>query len=148
SAFENRGRRDFDLGGLADISDAAYAALEPVQWPVRADGKRRPRRFFADGRVFTPERRARFLPPARPALREETTAAFPFRLNTGRLRDQWHTMTRSGASPRLGLHSPEPFVEVNPADARAVGLAADGFARVTSRHGSVVLRVAISEGQR
>jgi len=148
SAFENRSRRDFDLGGLADISDAAYAALEPVQWPVRADGKRRQRRFFADGGFFTPERKARFVAPAAPALRQETTAAFPFRLNTGRLRDQWHTMTRSGASPRLGLHSPEPCIEVNPADARAAGLEAGGFARVTSRHGSVVLRVAISEGQR
>ncbi|HUI97355.1 MAG TPA: molybdopterin-dependent oxidoreductase [Xanthobacteraceae bacterium] len=147
SAFENKGRRDFDLGGLADVSDAGYAALEPTQWPLRADGKRRPRRFFAEGGFFTPDRKARFVAPEPPALREATSNAFPFRLNTGRLRDQWHTMTRSGQSPRLALHSPEPCVAVNPADARAAGLEAGGFARVTTRHGAVVLKVALDEGQ-
>ncbi|MBO0713002.1 MAG: molybdopterin-dependent oxidoreductase, partial [Acetobacteraceae bacterium] len=147
SGFENRGRRDFDLGGLADISDATYAALEPVQWPLRAASKPRQRRFFADGAFFTPERKARFIAPERPSLRQPTSEAFPFRLNTGRLRDQWHTMTRSGMSPRLALHSPEPCVEINPADARAAGLDASGFARVTTGHGSVVLRVAISDAQ-
>src|SRR5690348_10427977 len=55
SGFENKGRRDFDLGGLADISDAEYDALEPTQWPVRAETRRRQRRFFADGGFFTPD---------------------------------------------------------------------------------------------
>ena len=50
--------------------------------------------------------------------------AFPLRLNTGRVRDQWHTMTRTGQSPRLGAHRPEPFVEIHPLDAEAYGLAA------------------------
>jgi assimilatory nitrate reductase catalytic subunit len=148
SCFENKGRRDFDLGGLAHISDAAYAALEPVQWPLSAEAKRPQRRFFADGAFFTADRKARFIAPERPALRQATSNDFPFRLNTGRLRDQWHTMTRSGMSPRLALHVPEPCVEVNPEDAHAAGLVAGGFARVTTRHGSVVLKVAISDGQR
>src|SRR5262249_47460560 len=60
----------------------------------------------------------------------------------------WHTMTRSGTSPRLALHSPEPFVEIDPADARAHGLTAGGFARVTTEHGKAVLKVVVSEGQR
>jgi assimilatory nitrate reductase catalytic subunit len=147
SGFENKGRRDFDLGGLAQISDAELETLEPTQWPVRAQTRRRQRRFFADGGFFTPDRKARFVMPEPPALRQATSDAFPFRLNTGRVRDQWHTMTRSGASPRLALHSPEPFVEINPADARTHGLAHGGFARVTSRHGEVVLKVAIGDGQ-
>ncbi|HLH88658.1 MAG TPA: molybdopterin-dependent oxidoreductase [Xanthobacteraceae bacterium] len=147
SAFENGGRRDFDLGGLADISDAQFEALEPTQWPVRAQEKRRQRRFFADGGFFTAERKARFVAPEMPALREALSDEFPLRLNTGRVRDQWHTMTRSGASPRLALHCPEPFVEVAPQDAQACGLVDGGFARVTTSHGAAVLRVVVSAGQ-
>jgi assimilatory nitrate reductase catalytic subunit len=148
SGFENRGRRDFDLGGLAELSDAEFEALEPVQWPLRAQAKRRQRRFFGDGGFFTPDRRACFVAPEPPALQQATSDEFPFRLNTGRVRDQWHTMTRSGVSPRLALHCPEPFVEINAADARAAGLDPDGFACVTTRHGTAVLKVAISDGQR
>jgi len=148
SGFENKGRRDFDIGGLAHVSDAEYDALEPRQWPVQAQSRRRQRRFFAEGGFFTPDHKARFVAPEPPALRQATSAAFPFRLNTGRVRDQWHTMVRSGASARLALHSPEPFVEINPADAHACGLAAGGFARVATQHGEVVLRVVITEAQR
>ena len=148
SAFENKGRRDFDLGGLVRISDVEYETLEPTQWPVRAETRRRQRRFFADGGFFTPDRKARFIAPETPVLHDATTDEFPFRLNTGRVRDQWHTMTRSGASPRLALHSPEPFIEVSPADARAHGLTAGSFARVTTRHGEAILTVVVSEGQR
>ena len=147
SAFENAGRRDFDLGGLAGISDPQFEALEPTQWPVRSREKRRQRRFFADGGFFTADRKARFVAPEMPALREAASDEFPFRLNTGRVRDQWHTMTRSGASPRLALHCPEPFVEIAPADAAARGLVDGSFARVSTRHGTVVLKVVVSEGQ-
>ena len=88
SAFENDGARDFDLGGLATISDADYDALEPVQWPLRAGDMPGERRFFAAGDFFTPDRKARFVAPEPPALQERTSPAFPFRLNTGRIRDQ------------------------------------------------------------
>jgi assimilatory nitrate reductase catalytic subunit len=148
SAFENAGTRDFDIGGLAGISDADYETLAPTQWPAPAGETVPQSRFFADGGYFTPDRRARFIAPERPTLRDATTEAFPFRLNTGRVRDQWHTMTRSGMSPRLALHCPEPFVEVHPEDARAAGLSASGFARVATRHGEAILKVVISEGQR
>src|ERR1019366_2857600 len=36
SAFENNGARDFDLGGLAELSDEEYDALSPTQWPISA----------------------------------------------------------------------------------------------------------------
>jgi assimilatory nitrate reductase catalytic subunit len=152
SAFENGGARDFDLGGLANVGDSAYDALDPVQWPLRAgervQSQECERRFFSDGRFYTPDGKARFVPPERPAPRAATGKEFPFRLNTGRVRDQWHTMTRSGLSPRLGAHLPEPFVEVHPADARAMALADGGFARITTRYGSCVLKVAVGEAQR
>src|SRR6516162_8403920 len=147
SAFENGGTRDFDLGTLAAISDAGYDGLEPVQWPLRAGDDGKEQRFFSAGGFFTPSRKAQFIAPEPPALSEETTADYPFRLNTGRIRDQWHTMTRTGQSPRLAMHLPEPFVEMHPADAQAAGLGEGDFARVATAHGSCIMKVSISEGQ-
>jgi assimilatory nitrate reductase catalytic subunit len=147
STYENLGERDFDLGALASVSDKQFATLAPVQWPARA-GKASDQRLFARGGFFTPDRKARFVAPDYPALRTSTSDAFPLRLNTGRVRDQWHTMTRSGLSPRLGQHLPEPFVDVNPDDAAAAALTDGGFARITSRFGTCVLKVSVNAGQR
>jgi assimilatory nitrate reductase catalytic subunit len=150
SAFENGGRRDFDIGALAAISDDAFDALDPVQWPLRA-GHAAPhedRRFFMQGGFYTADRKARFIAVEPPAPKVATSKEFPFRLNTGRLRDQWHTMTRSGLSARLGAHMPEPFVEVHPADAKAMDLGDGGFARVATRWGACVLKVTVTDRQR
>jgi assimilatory nitrate reductase catalytic subunit len=146
SAFENNGTRDFDIGALAEISDDEYDALTPVCWPRPAKGEAAPR-FFADGNFYTANRKARFVAPEMPALAEQTGADFPLRLNTGRVRDQWHTMTRTGLSARLGAHRPEPCVEIHSADAALFGLANRGFARLASRHGSAIYRVHLSEAQ-
>src|SRR5262249_50696841 len=94
------------------------------------------------------DRKACFIAVEPPALKDVTSADFPFRLNTGRIRDQWHTMTRSGRSARLATHLPEPFVEVHPDDANAAGLADGGFARVATAHGSCIVKVIVSENQR
>ena len=91
--------------------------LEPVMWPVRAAGEPGETRFFGAGKFFTDDRRARFIAAEHPRLRLVTSEAFPLRLNTGRLRDQWHTMTRTGKSPRLSAHAPEPLVDIHPDDA-------------------------------
>ncbi len=148
SAFENNGTRDFDIGGLAGLSDGEFDALKPVQWPVRSVGKREDSRFFAAGGFYTPDGKARMIAPDLPKPQAALSPEFPFRLNTGRIRDQWHTMTRTGLSPRLGAHLPEPFVEVHPDDASEAGLMPGGFARVTSPYGACLLKVIVSEGQR
>jgi assimilatory nitrate reductase catalytic subunit len=147
SAFENGGTRDFDIGGLTSLSDAAFDQLAPVLWPIRAGDRAPQPRFFGDGGFFTNDRKARFIAPEIPALRTEVNAGRPLRLNTGRIRDQWHTMTRSGLSPRLGQHLPEPFVEVHPDDAIRFAVADGGFARVTTDYGQCTLRVAVSARQ-
>ncbi len=147
SSFENAGARDFDIGALAHISDSEFNALAPVQWPVRATGPGSGSRFFANGNFYTPDRKARFNVPQRPSPKGELSSTFPFRLNTGRVRDQWHTMTRTGLSPRLGAHLPEPFVEIHPGDAAELGLNNGDFARLHSAHGECVLKVRISDGQ-
>jgi assimilatory nitrate reductase catalytic subunit len=152
SAFENEGQRDFDLGGLAEIGDTAFDALDPVQWPLhvgeKLNAERHDRRFFMSGGFYTADRKARFIAPEMPAPKAPVSKEFPFRLNTGRVRDQWHTMTRSGLSAKLGAHLPEPFVEVHPDDAAAARLVDGGFARISTRFGACVLKVIVTEQQR
>ena len=143
STAQNEGTRDFDLGALAQISDDAYNSLDPVIWPVRKDAQ--DTRFFANGDFFTPDRKAHFVAPEFPAPRRTVSREYPLVLNTGRARDQWHTMTRTGLSPRLALHAAEPFVEIHPDDARAHGL--NDFARITTQYGSAIYKVALNEEQ-
>jgi len=135
--------RDFDISAHADISAAEYDALDPFHWPLSAT--RTGGRFFADGGFFTPDRKARMLSlvPRPPASTPD--AHFPFRLNTGRVRDHWHTMTRTAKSARLSQHIAEPYLEVNPADAARLGLEPAALARVESRTGKAVLRVLVSD---
>jgi assimilatory nitrate reductase catalytic subunit len=148
SSFENDGSRDFDLGGLDTVAPNAYNALAPVQWPVSGGETAGQKRLFANGRFYTPGARARFVSIDTPQLAELCAATYPYLLNTGRVRDHWHSMTRTGKSPRLSGHIDEPFVELSPADACTLGVTEGGLARLTSAHGSAVLRVQVSDGQR
>ena len=146
SAFENDGRRDFDIGGLSAVSDDAFDTMSPVMWPVRRDTGAQAR-FFADGGFFTGDRKAKFMAVDMPSLRTSVSASRPLRVNTGRVRDQWHTMTRTGKSQRLGGHLPEPFVEIHPDDARTASIEDGGFARLSTEYGDCVLRAVVTERQ-
>ncbi|MBC7576189.1 MAG: molybdopterin-dependent oxidoreductase [Tardiphaga sp.] len=147
SGFENNGSRDFDIGGLMKVTDEGFDIMAPVLWPIR-EGTTQPRpRFFADGGFYAKDRRARFVVVDVPALRSATSPARPLRLNTGRVRDQWHTMTRTGLSPRLGQHLPESFVEIHPDDAVQAGVMDGGHARLATDYGHCILRVVVSERQ-
>jgi assimilatory nitrate reductase catalytic subunit len=146
SGFENLGERDFDIGGFADIDTPAYNELAPVQWPVPAAGGSTPR-FFAEGGYFTPTGKANFVAVAPPQIAEQVSSTFPLLLNTGRVRDQWHTMTRTGLSQRLGSHIVEPFVSIHPSDAARFGLVDGGLARITNHHGAGTYRVIVTTNQ-
>src|SRR5262249_28342864 len=150
SGFENGGPRYrlFDIGELADVTDEGYDCLPPTRWPgprgtpvAGANGER----LFKDGKGFaTPDGRARFVPtPYRPPA-VPVDDQWPLILNTGRVRDQWHTMTRTGRLPRLMAHEREPVLDVHPADAARFGLADGSLARVESPHGATVLPVRLS----
>ncbi len=143
SGFENDGQRAFDIGALADLSREAWDAMPPVRWPVSRSEVAWDitRGWHGDGRL-------RMVPVTPQPTRATTDAFYPLILNSGRIRDQWHTMTRTGAVPRLMQHIAEPMVEVAPQDAVRYQLPADGLARIWSRHGVMVAKVAISEGQR
>ncbi len=146
SAFENDGTRDFDIGAHAGLDKASYDGLEPVQWPVPAHQPQGTARLFGDGNFFGPGHRAQMRPLAAPKLASTVSEAFPLLLNTGRVRDHWHTMTRTGLSPRLSAHIAEPSVYLHPADIARFGLAEGGFARLASAHGSAVLKVIADDG--
>ncbi|TIN17400.1 MAG: nitrate reductase [Mesorhizobium sp.] len=147
SAFENNGGRLFDLGGLADMSDAGYAGFAPRHWPT-PERREYQTRLFANGHFPTPDGRARFVPVRQEATAFTVDADYPLALNTGRLRDQWHTMTRTGTVPRLMANAPEPAVDLNPADAAAHQLKDGDLAHLSTRFGFVRARVRVTNAQR
>jgi len=147
SAFENHGARQFDLSGLADLSDAEYEALMPVQWPVPGGAGRGSQRLFEDGKFPTPDGRARFVAVRQEGPAAQVSARYPIVLNTGRLRDQWHTMTRTGLVPRLMAHAPTPTVDVSPADAATFDLSDSDFAQIRSAHGTAIAQVRVTMDQ-
>jgi assimilatory nitrate reductase catalytic subunit len=144
SAFENGGTRDFDIGAVGSVSDAEYDALQPFQWP-RAAGATESPRLFADGRYFTPSRKAQLVPTPPRAPAAQPSVDYPLVLNTGRVRDQWHTMTRTGKSPRLSGHHAEPFVQLHPLDAARFGLTFGDLTEVATAVGNIVVRLEITD---
>jgi assimilatory nitrate reductase catalytic subunit len=147
SGFENDGRRVFNIAALAEIDDAGYDALIPVQWPCPKPGRAATGpRLFAHGNFSTPDGRARMLALSRPA--EEKPSDCSLTLNTGRVRDQWHTMTRTGRVPHLMAHIAEPSLALHPDDAARRGLADGGLARIVSQQGSAVIRVSVDPAMR
>ncbi|AZO44584.1 nitrate reductase [Mesorhizobium sp. M7D.F.Ca.US.005.01.1.1] len=147
SGFENDGARDFDIGVYGGIDGETYAALEPFQWPAPSSSTGLQVRFFANGDFYTPDRKARFI-AIRAATEIRTSADYPLILNTGRIRDHWHTMTRTGKSPRLSQHIAEPFVEIHPVDAQRFGIGDADIARVSSPRGDVLVRALVTARQR
>jgi assimilatory nitrate reductase catalytic subunit len=137
TAFENGGSRDLDLSPWIG---ADYEAMNPAAWGGA--------RFFADGRFYHAGGRARFVPVRHREPQEAPSPAYPLVLNTGRYRDQWHTMTRTGLSARLCGHRPEPLLDVHPEDARAAGLTDGALAVIDSRLGDYVARVRETGDQR
>ena len=133
---------DFDISDFAEASDADYAVQAPFTWPQNT--RKRGGRFFGDGRFHTPDGRARMLAVAPVAL-QQITAAHPFRLNTGRIRDQWHTMTRSAKSPRLSQHLAEPFLEIHPIDAARLRIGPAELVQLRNDHGHATLRAWITD---
>lgn len=143
SGFENLGSRDFDISG---VDPKVYDGMAPFQWPRPQAGDAGTTRFFADGRFYHADGKARFIVTALPEV-DRTSADYPLTLNTGRIRDQWHTMTRTGKSARLTAHIAEPFAELHPRDAQALGIESADLVELESPHGKVLLRALISERQ-
>ena len=138
SAYENGSARLFNLRSHAAIGNEAYDQLAPFRWGDAG---------FADTGFSTPDRKARLVPVGNPKP-PTPAAAWPMTLNTGRYRDHWHTMTRTGLSPRLARHRGEPQIEIHPADAGALGIADRDLVRVSTPQGESLFRAALTDRQR
>jgi assimilatory nitrate reductase catalytic subunit len=148
SGFENKDSRDFDISAYAGISPAAFEALPPFQWPQRAGEMLGESRFFAQGNFYTPDRKARFLAVEPRISGKDVSDRFPLWLNTGRIRDQWHTMTRTGKTQRLMSHFVEPFCDIHPDDAEATEVEADDLVIVETERGQGLFRAHLTDMQR
>lgn len=149
SGEKNNNSRSFNISHLANISQDAYDALSPFQW-----GK--PHYFGLkqkDGQstictIYTDTQKLNFISvnPAVPkSLPDEK---YPLILNTGRSRDQWHTMTRTGIAPQLNQHLPQPLVAIHPSDAMGLGIETYDFVKIQSPNGSILVRADVTNRQR
>lgn len=138
STYQNDGARVFELEEQVAIGNAAYDAMEPFRWGGAP---------FADGRFPTADGRARLVPVQQRKV-AAPLARWPMTLNTGRYRDQWHSMTRTGLSAKLARHREEPLVELHPDDAAALGIADGDLARVGTPQGESLFRAHLHDGQR
>jgi len=139
--------RETTRGRDLDITGLSYARLDeqPAQWPFTENASAGRARLYADGIFPTADGRAKFADTPYVKLAEPRDARYPFSLNTGRLRDQWHGMSRTGTIGRLFGHVPEPEVEMHGSDLARLKLADGDLVHVTSRRGSIVLPVRASE---
>jgi assimilatory nitrate reductase catalytic subunit len=140
--------RESTRGRDLDITGLSYARLEqhgPTQWPCPEGATSGQQRLYADGHFPTPDGRARFASVEYRPVAEPRTARHPFSLNTGRLRDQWHGMSRTGTLGRLFGHVPEPGMQMHPQDMARRLLAPGDLVHLTSARGSLVLPVQPSD---
>ena len=140
--------RESTRGRDLDITGLSWAMLEmqgPQQWPLREGDSTGRERLYEDGVFPTSDGRARFVANAYQPVAEPRESRFPFSLTTGRLRDQWHGMTRTGTLGRLFGHVAEPTVQMNAQDMDRRQMKDGDLVHVTSKRGSIVLPVEASK---
>ena len=141
TAHANDGKRALNLGAWSDITADEYANWQPAAWPMATSRETASGPMFADGKFLHADGRARFLSLTPRGPEHAPTQKFPLVLNTGRVRDHWHTMTRTAKSARLSSHVAEPFAEINTADALRFAVRDGTLATLRSEWGSMVVRV-------
>ncbi len=147
SGFENSGDRLFDISAFSDITTTEYENFTPIQWPVNSKYPNGLKRLFTDGTFVTKNTRAKFVPilaqlPKKRAKKHELV------MNTGRIRDQWHTMTRTARTPKLMASIQEPFIHIHPNDALKFNLQDRQLATLSNLGASYLGRANITRDQR
>jgi assimilatory nitrate reductase catalytic subunit len=150
---DNQGRRDLDLSGLCHLTETQYNRLKPVQWPVNKSSPDGTKRLFTNGKFYTQSGKAQFVVTEFSAPEQLTCSDFPFVLNSGRVRDQWHTMTRTGKTSELTAHVSRPYLAIHAKDAESLGVINDDLVSLDAAHvlgetPPVVLPVWIDNNQR
>ena len=144
--------RYFNLHGLSHLSLAEYHTLEPTQWPVleplHHQKNHTVAQLFQQGQFSHADGKAKFIATTAIDPVNQISSDYPLILNTGRIRDQWHTMTRTGLSANLSTHKAEPFCEIHPSDALKYGVKDGGLIEIQSAWGNCVLRTVVSDNIR
>jgi len=136
--------RDLNLIGLTKLDTHGYSTLTPQQWPVTTQQETIVhQRMFSDNLFFTPSKKAQFIAVSHQLPKGVCSDEYPLLLNSGRIRDHWHTMTRTGLSSRLSAHISEPFIAINASEAGKHQLCAGDLVSVNSEGGSALVRIAI-----
>jgi assimilatory nitrate reductase catalytic subunit len=131
---DNQGRRDLDLSALCDMTETQYNRLKPVQWPVNRSAPNGTKRLFTDGKFYTKSRKAQFVVTEFAEPEQLTSNDFPFVLNSGRVRDQWHTMTRTGKTSELTAHINRPYLSIHAKDAESLALHNHDLVSLSAAH--------------
>ncbi|MGF1695869.1 nitrate reductase [Vibrio lamellibrachiae] len=133
--------RDLNLIGLTQLDDLGYSRLTPQQWPVlELQSELVHRSLFSDYRFYTTSGKAQFIAVQHAKPLGETDKSYPLVLNSGRTRDHWHTMSRTGLSARLASHASEPYVQIHPITAQTYDILDGQLVEVTSQIGKVIAR--------
>nr|WP_255490813.1 molybdopterin dinucleotide binding domain-containing protein [Spartinivicinus marinus] len=146
TGLKNKGTRDLDLSLFTNLTTQEYHDFTPVQWPAIKNTKQsNNKRFFADGKFYTQTTKAQFITVSYKPPATKTNSTYPLIFNTGRIRDQWHTMTRTSFIPKLCTHTPEPYVHINSLDATTFSIKHDELVQLTSHIGTLITRAKVSE---
>ena len=147
SGFENNGERAFNISALENLSDYDYFNLPPTYWPIVKGETTGKRRLFEDDKFFTDNGKANFIPVVAQFPKKPPQAG-QLIMNTGRIRDQWHTMGRTGSSAKLVGHTDEPYIDIHPSDAKKLGLNNGDIALLENRNSRFLGRVSITDSVR
>lgn len=140
--------RETTRGRDLDITGLSYALLEtrgPQQWPFPEEASSGKKRLYEDGVFQRPGGKANFVNTVYKGTAEKTDARYPLHLNTGRLRDQWHGMSRTGILAQLYNHAEEPVISLHAGDMQRRSIRSGDIVKVTSKRGSLILRAQASE---
>lgn len=142
--------RYFNLNGLTQLTQEEYNDLQPIQWPVwhKNQSEDTVKRLFTQGQFAHADGKAKFIATQAINPVNNVSSEYPLILNTGRIRDQWHTMSRTGLSANLSTHRPEPYCEIHPNDALKYGIRDQAWVELKSAWGVCVLKALISENIR
>ncbi|MEG3755775.1 molybdopterin-dependent oxidoreductase [Psychromonas arctica] len=149
---ENGLNRDLNLIGLTQLDAKGYSQLTPQQWPVtELQTEVVQQRLFADKQFFTTSKKAQFVAVSSTPIVNSSTPSlikYPLIVNSGRIRDQWHTMTRTGLSSRLAAHITEPFVAIHPDDAAPLSIEDNNLVAINSPQGAMLVRALLTKQQK
>ncbi|TAK09253.1 hypothetical protein EPO44_01510, partial [bacterium] len=133
---------------FCDYSGVSYERLKregPLQWPCPTPDHPGTVRLYENARFPTPDAKANLIPVEHAEPFESPDREYPLLLTTGRVKNHWHTMTRTGKVEGLRRSSPDPFLEINRADAKRFGVKDADFVEVISRRGKVMVQARVTE---